>query len=153
MAPAQLDPSQLRGSVLSFDLTGAGALTATGNVASGGRASCWLAVTKDGRYLFTTNTLSDTVSDITTGTGAISRFSVASDGKLTLLGQANTGPGLPSDEALSSDSHYLYVIDPTANGARTSHIDAYRVGSDGSLTHLQSTTRDLPRGISGAAAF
>lgn len=28
--------------------------------------------------------------------------------KLTLLGRADTGPGLPSDEALSSDTHYLY---------------------------------------------
>ena len=153
MAPAQFDPTQLRGSVLSFNLAGAGALTATDNDASGGRATCWLAVTKDGRYLFTTNTLSDTVPDITTGKGAISRFSVAGDGKLTLLGRTDTGPGLPSDEALSSDSHYLYVIDPTANGAHTSHVDVYQVGSDGSLTHLQSTTRDLPRGISGAAAF
>ena len=152
-SPAQLDPSQLRGSVLSFDLAGAGALTATGNVASGGRATCWLVVTKDGRYLFTANTLSDTVPDITTGTGAISRFSVASDGKLTLLGQTDTGPGLPSDVALSSDSQYLYVIDPTANEANSSHIDAYRVGAGGGLTHIQSTTRDLPRGISGAAAF
>ena len=152
-SPAQLDPSQLRGSVLSFDLAGAGALTATGNVASGGRATRWLVVTKDGRYLFTANTLSDTVPDITTGTGAISRFSVASDGKLTLLGQTDTGPGLPSDVALSSDSQYLYVIDPTANQANSSHIDAYRVGAGGGLTHIQSTTRDLPRGISGAAAF
>jgi 6-phosphogluconolactonase len=152
-APAQYDPSQLRGSVLSFNLAGSGDLTAAGNNASGGRATCWLAVTKDGRYLFTTNTLSDSVSDITTGKGAISRFSVASDGKLTLLGRTDTGPGLPSDEALSSDTHYLYVIDPTANGAHTSHVEVYRVGSDGSLTHLQTTTRDLPRGISGAAAF
>jgi 6-phosphogluconolactonase (cycloisomerase 2 family) len=152
-SPAQLDPTQLRGSVLSFDFAGAGALTATGNVASGGRASCWLVVTKDGRYLFTTNTLSDTVPDLTTGIGAISRFSVASDGTLTLLGQTDTGPGFPSDVALSSDSQYLYVIDPTANGANSSHIDAYRVGAGGGLTHIQSTTRDLPRGISGAAAF
>ena len=163
--PDTSDPAQLMGSVLSFNLAsagaltaagsfgGPGALTATGNVASGGRATCWLVVTKDGRYLFTTNTLSDTVVDATTGKGAISRFSVAGDGKLTLLGRADTGPGLPSDEALSSDSHYLYVIDPTANGANTSHVDVYRVGSDGRLTHIQSTTRDLPRGISGAAAF
>jgi 6-phosphogluconolactonase (cycloisomerase 2 family) len=163
--PDTSDPAQLMGSVLSFNLAsagaltaagsfgGPGALTATGNVASGGRATCWLVVTKDGRYLFTTNTLSDTVVDATTGKGAISRFSVAGDGKLTLLGRADTGPGLPSDEALSSDSHYLYVIEPTANGANTSHVDVYRVGSDGSLTHIQSTTRDQPRGISGAAAF
>jgi 6-phosphogluconolactonase (cycloisomerase 2 family) len=152
-SPATYDPSQLRGSVLSFNLLGSGALGATGSDTSGGRATGWLAVTKDGRYVFTTNTLSDSVPDITTGKGAISRFSVASDGRLTLLGQADTGPGLPSDEALSSDSHYLYVIDPTANGAHTSHVDVYRVGPDGSLTHLQSTIRDLPGGISGAAAF
>jgi hypothetical protein len=163
--PDTSDPTHLMGSVLSFNLAsagaltasgsfvGAGALTATGNVASGGRATCWLVVTKDGRYLFTTNTLSDTVADATTGKGAISRFSVASDGKLTLLGRADTGPGLPSDEALSSDSHFLYVINPTANGANSSHVDVYRVASDGSLTHIQSTARDLARGISGAAAF
>jgi 6-phosphogluconolactonase len=163
--PDTSDPAQLMGSVLSFKLAsagaltaagnfgGPGALTATGNVASGGRATCWLVVTKDGRYLFTTNTLSDTVVDATTGKGAISRFSVAGDGKLTLLGRADTGPGLPSDEALSSDGHYLYVIDPTAKGANTSHVDVYQLGSHGSLTHIQSTTRDLPRGISGAAAF
>ena len=152
-SPATLDPSQLKGSVLSFNLADSGALTATGNDASGGRATCRLAATKDGRYVFATNTLSDTVPDSTTGKGAISRFSVAPDGELTLLGRADTGPGLPSDEALSSDDHYLYVIDPAAIGVHTSHIDVYRVGSDGSLTHLRSTTRDLPRGVSGAAAF
>jgi hypothetical protein len=72
-----------------------------------------------------------------------------------MAGKHPTGP--PSDEALSIDSRYLYVIDPTATGAPShlspSHLDAYRVGSDGNLTHIQSTTRDLPRGISGAAAF
>jgi hypothetical protein len=60
--------------------------------------------------------------------------------------------GSPKRQASSSDSRYLYVIDPTATGA-PSHLDAYRVGSDGSVSHIQSTTRDLPCGISGAAAF
>jgi 6-phosphogluconolactonase (cycloisomerase 2 family) len=130
-----------------------GALTATGNVASGGRATCWIAVTNDNRYAFTTNTLSDTVPDITTGKGVISRLSVSSDGTLTLLGQTDTGPEFPSDVALSSDSQYLYVLAPTLTGDDTSHIDVYRVGADGSLRHMQSTAENLPRGISGAAAF
>lgn len=147
------DPSQLNGSVSSYDGVGSGALAPTGNVASGGRATCWIAVTNDNRYAFVTNTLSDTVPDIATGKGAISRFSLASDGTLTLLGQTDTGPGFPSDVALSSDSQYLYVLSPTLNGDDASHVDVFRVGSDGTLTHVQSTTRDLPGGISGAAAF
>jgi 6-phosphogluconolactonase len=147
------DPSQFNGSVSSFDVLDSGALTATGTVASGGRAACWLVVTKDNRYAFVTNTLSATVSDITTGKGAISRFSVATDGKLTLLGQTDSGPGFPSDAALSSDDQYLYVVDPTLTGGDTSHIDVYRVGADGSLTHIQSTPHNLPRGVSGAVAF
>jgi 6-phosphogluconolactonase len=147
------DPSQLNGSVSSYDGVDSGALTATGNVASGGRATCWIAVTNDNRYAFVTNTLSQTVPDIATGKGTISRFSVAGDGTLTLLGQTDTGPGFPSDVALSSDSQYLYVLDPTLTGDDTSHVDVFRVSSDGTLTHVQSTTSDLPRGISGAAAF
>lgn len=147
------DPSQLNGSVSSYEGVDSDALTATGNVASGGRATCWIAVTNDSRYAFVTNTLSDTVPDIATGKGAISRFSVAGDGMLTLLGQTDTGPGFPSDMALSSDSQYLYVLNPTLTGDDTSHVDVFSVGSDGTLTHVQSTTHDLPRGISGAAAF
>ena len=147
------DPSQYNGSVSSYDVRDSGALTANGTVASGGRAACWLVVTKNNRYAFLTNTLSATVSDITTGKGAVSRFSVASDGKLRLLGQIDSGPGFPSDAALSSDDRYLYVVDPALMGGDTSHIDVYRVGADGSLTHIQSTAHNLPRGISGAAAF
>jgi 6-phosphogluconolactonase len=146
------DPSQFNGSASSYDVLNSGALTATGTVASGGRAACWLVVTKDNRFAFVTNTLSATVSDITTGKGAISRFSVASDGKLMLLGQTDAGSGFPSDAALSSDDQYLYVVNPTLTGGDTSHIDVYRVGADGSLTHIQSTANDLPRGVSGAAA-
>jgi 6-phosphogluconolactonase (cycloisomerase 2 family) len=147
------DPSQFNGSASSYDVLDSGALIATGTVASGGRAACWLVLTKNKRYAFVTNTLSATVSDITKGKGAISRLSVASDGKLTLLGQTDSGPGFPSDAALSSDDQYLYVVAPTLTGGDTSHIDVYRVGEDGSLTHIQSTVHNLPRGISGAAAF
>jgi hypothetical protein len=47
----------------------------------------------------------------------------------------------------------LHVVDPTLAGGDTSHINVYCVGADGSLTHIQSTPHNLPRGVSGAAAF
>jgi 6-phosphogluconolactonase len=147
------DPSQLEGSASSYDVLDSGMLTATGTVASAGRATCWIVVTKSNRYASVTNTLSDRVPDISTGKGAVSRSAIASDGTLTLLGHTDTGPGFPSDVALSRDDQYLYVVDPTVMGEDTSHIDVYRVDSDGSLTLVQPTARDLPRGISGAAAF
>ncbi|MGA8717908.1 MAG: hypothetical protein WB557_07880, partial [Solirubrobacteraceae bacterium] len=50
------------------------------------------------------------------------------------------GTTFPTDEVLSSDSRYLYVVSPTLGMApppanpSTSHIDVYRVGPGGSLT-------------------
>jgi 6-phosphogluconolactonase len=150
--PDLQDPSQFNGSASTYEVLDSGALRATGTVATGGRAACWVVVTKDNRYAFVTNTLSERVPDAGTGKSAIARFSIAPDGSLTLLGLTDTGPGFPSDVALSHDDRCLYVIDPTVMGDDTSHIDVYRVGGDGSLTHIQATAEDLPRGISGAGA-
>lgn len=38
------------------------------------------------------------------------------------------------------------MIDATVMGAKISHIDVYRVGADGCLTHLRSTAENLPQG-------
>ena len=48
------------------------------------------------------------------------------------------------------------MVSPTlgmgpANNA-TSHIDVYRVGQGGSLTHIQTTPATLPVGVSGLAS-
>jgi hypothetical protein len=65
------------------------------------------------------------------------------------------GPAFATDLGLSSDSKFLYVAVPTLNQTpspvvnHTSHIDAYSVGSDGSLTPLGPTNNDLAGGISG----
>jgi 6-phosphogluconolactonase (cycloisomerase 2 family) len=76
---------------------------------------------------------------------------VAPDGTLTYLGQVNTSPGNPGDEAISQDGKYLYVAVPTVFGPNTSHIETYRIGKDGSLTQVASTD-SLPATISGLAA-
>jgi 6-phosphogluconolactonase len=65
-------------------------------------APCWVEITHDGRFLFTVNTAS----------GSISRFSIAPGGALTLLGstpvKASGGVGAV-DARISPDGRFLYV--------------------------------------------
>jgi 6-phosphogluconolactonase len=138
------DPADLTkfiGRASSYGLATDGTLTPIDSIAAGGRATCWVVITSNQRYTFMTNTLSQSVS----------RFRISSDGHLTLLGTTATGPGFASDEALSRGSRYLYVLLPSIMGGM-SHIDIYRVGTGGSLTHLGATPSNLPPGVSGLAA-
>ena len=102
----------------------AGTLTPTSDVASGGRGTCWIVITNDGKYAFVTNSLSTFPPG--TGTGGVTRYALAPDGTLTRLGQTDTSPGFPLDLDLSKDGKYLYVLNATLNPAdNTSHIDVY----------------------------
>lgn len=151
--PDVFDPTKFIGSVSSWSVSSSGGLSLLGNALSGARAACWIAITNDDRYAFASNTLSDTPADLFTGTDAISEYRIAPDGTMTLLGNVSSGPGTPTDMALSQDSKYLYVTNPTAPfPPNTSHIDVYRVGQDGSLTEIQQAAEGLPGSISGAAA-
>ena len=161
--PNPADPTLFIGTTSSYTLDRAGHVTPNGNpVASGGRGACWIVITGNHKYAFVTNSLSTFPPG--DGKGGIARYRVAHDGTLTLLGQTDVSPSSPSgaafptDLALSRDSRYLYVLAstlgmlPAPNDNNTSHIDVYRVGSDGSLTHVQATPATLPAGVSGAAA-
>lgn len=151
--PNPMDPTQFNGSAATYNVSAAGKVKLVKNTATNGRAACWLVVSKDGRWAYVSNTLSDSVPDTFTGKGSVSVMSVGHGGKMTLKGQGDAGGmGFPSDEALSSNDHYLYVVDPFVMGA-PSHIDVYKVGSNGSITHIQTTPSTLPNGVSGAAAF
>jgi 6-phosphogluconolactonase len=148
------DPSQFFGSATSFSLSPSGNLRFKGEFPSGGRAACWLVVSKDGRYAFVTNTLASPAGSpagIGSGQGAVSTYAISRHGVLTLLSQTNVSPGgFPGDEALSSDGKFLYVLDPAIIIPGPSHIDAYRIGSGGSLTHIQSVADAiLPNSVSG----
>jgi 6-phosphogluconolactonase (cycloisomerase 2 family) len=94
-------------------------------------------VTGDGRYAFTANAASD----------SISTFAIATDGALSLVfAQAAQATGAhTTDMALSRNSQYLY-----ANDGGTHMISAFRVGTDGSLTRLGGVT--IPAGATGLAA-
>ena len=101
-------------------------------------AACWLVVTGNGQYAYTTNTAS----------GTISSYTVAPNGDLALLNSVAATPGdvTPIDMALSSDSRYLYVRD-AGNGA----ISTYSIGSDGSLTSITGAW-GIPDTAQGIAA-
>ena len=109
------------------------------NVATTETAACWVVVTKNGRYTYTTNT----------GSNSISGYAIGSDGSLTLLDAdgrtAVTGAG-PIDAALSRGSRFLYTLD---GGAR--EISGFSVASDGSLAPL-GAVGGLPAGAAGLAA-
>jgi len=122
----------------SYELSKDGTLTAVSrSIPTTQAAACWVAVTKDGRYAFTANAGSD----------SISTFSVDRDGALTLIfAQAAHSTGAhTTDMALTENSRYLY-----ANDGGTHMISAFRVGADGSLTRLPGVT--IPVGAFGLAA-
>ena len=98
----------------------------SGSVGNTQTDSCWVWITKDGRYAYTTNFIS----------GTISSYRVGDDGSLSLLNAvaANTGnSSQPVDLDSSEDGQYLYVL-LTGVG----RVASFRVNSDGSLTPIDN---------------
>jgi 6-phosphogluconolactonase len=106
-------------------------------------AACWVVVTKNNKYTYTTNT----------GSGTITGYSIDYEGNLTLLNSdgvtANLGAGTsPIDMALSTNSQYLYCLN-----AGTHTISSLRVNGNGSLTPINlSAVSGLPAGTAGILA-
>jgi 6-phosphogluconolactonase len=103
-----------------------GAHVISGAVATNQRAPCWLVVTKNGRYAYTANAASSTISG----------FAIAPNGSLALLDPSGATAALaagshPLDEAVSGNGRFLYVL---ADGRHT--IAGYRIAEDGSLSPL-----------------
>ncbi len=101
----------------------------TGPAATYQDAACWLVITKNGKYTYTTNAASHSITG----------FAIGHDGSLTILNTdgitADTGAGThPIDMALSNNSHFLYVN----NGDGT--IGAFQVHADGSLSPVSGAT-------------
>jgi 6-phosphogluconolactonase len=102
-------------------------------------AACWIVVTGNGRYTYTTNT----------GSASITGYRIGRGGELELLDQDGrtgaTGP-MPIDMALAGHSRFLYGL----NGGDGT-ISGFRVRFDGGLVPL-GRTPGLPQGASGLAA-
>jgi 6-phosphogluconolactonase (cycloisomerase 2 family) len=101
----------------------------------GQTAPCWVEISHDGKYLFTVNT----------GSGTISSYSINSDGSLVLIGStAISGGGADIDARLSPDGNYLLV-----DGAGHNFVSVFAV-SGGTLTELSSSPTPLPAGASSS---
>lgn len=124
----------------SYQVAHSGQLqVATGSLGDTQRANCWVVVTNDRRFTFTTNT----------GSGSISSYAISPLGQLTLLAAvaATTGPGsAPIDMALSNNSRFLYVRD-----GLTGMVHGFSVSGNGGLG-LISSIGGIPAGAQGLAA-
>lgn len=101
-------------------------------------AACWVVISKNGKYAYTTNT----------GSGSISSYRINKNGAITLLdAQAGlTGDGSsPIDMALSNNGRYLYAL-----GAGSQTISIFQVKEDGRLVPLGDVS--VPAGAVGLAA-
>ena len=128
--------------VASYDAEGDGTWDVVSpSVSTTETAACWIVVTNSGRYAYTTNA----------GSGTISGYAIHQGG-LTLLdangvtGNIGAGSG-PSDMAVSRDSKYLY-----ARATNPNRIAVFSIEADGSLTSLSGGATGLPAGWNGLAA-
>src|SRR6266540_2160213 len=111
------------------------------SVATHQTAACWVVVTENGRFAYTSNT----------GSGSISGYEIDEDGALTLLNAdgrtADTGAGsAPTDLVLSENGRFLFVLN-----SGTHDIGAFRIRAKGQLQPV-GLTGGMPAGANGLAA-
>lgn len=130
------------GALSSYTVEADGSLSpVSGSVPTMQGAACWVGITQDGRFAFTTNTPSGTVSG----------FLVAANGSLRLrdaggvTGDAGSGSG-PIDLALSRDGRFVYTL----NGG-SGAVGGFRIQRDGGLEPL-GTFGPIPSGANGLVA-
>jgi 6-phosphogluconolactonase len=102
-------------------------------------AACWVVITSDSRFAYTSNT----------GSNTISGYRLSPAGRLTRLnpdGVTATTRAAPIDLALTPDDRFLYSLD---SGDGT--ISVFRVMDDGSLSRRRGAS-GLPPGANGLAA-
>lgn len=124
----------------SYRVDGDTVVPVTASIGNGRSEICWVVISNDGSYAFTTN-----FAD-----GAVSRYAIAGDGALTLedalAGMTTDGqPGL-RDEDLSDDGAFLYAID-----ADQGRIVGWSVDGAGLLSMLGSWD-GVPVTVAGLAA-
>jgi 6-phosphogluconolactonase len=125
--------------VSSYLVAADGVITlADGPESAGQTAACWVVATNNGKYIYATNT----------GSNSVSSFRATNNGSLDILRAvaANYTVSTPIDAALSNNSKFLYVLN---SGSES--ITAFTGSSDGRLEYLQNIA-GLPDGAIGLAA-
>jgi 6-phosphogluconolactonase len=111
-----------------------GLRTISGAIPTFGQAPCWVVVSPNGRFAYTTNAHG----------GTISAFSISKGGKITLFSSEAAKVGIPALD-MAFGGGFLYV----RNGAS---ITAFRVFPDGSLASVASLS-GIPASATGLAAW
>ncbi len=137
------DASAGKSAVSSYGVKGTRLAVKSGSVGNNQTDTCWIVVTKDGRYAYTANF----------GSGTISSYRIANDGKVTLKqGAAATLPtgSQPVDLAQTDDSGYLYLL---LRGAGS--VAQFKIGATGVLLPIGTDKGGLPvaDGASGLAVY
>jgi 6-phosphogluconolactonase len=107
-------------------------------VPNGQAASCWAAVTPNGRFVYVGNA----------GTSSVSQYAIDRHGAASLIAGAagSTGAGAANDLAIANHGRSLGVLAPRAPG-----VFRFTIAADGSLGPAGSAI-GLPAGIVGLAA-
>ena len=100
--------------------------------------TCWVRFSPNGRFAFTGDT----------GSGTVSTFSVSRTGEITLIHEADTGGliSVPIDLDVTPDGQFLYVLASFQGAVRGFHIE-----HDGSLTPIGGAA-GMPFTIQGIVA-
>lgn len=126
--------------VSSYNWENGGLQLISASVPTGQTAACWIVVTKDGKFAYSTNA----------GSASLSGYQVNGDGSLTLLnsraGETGEGTG-PTDAAVSNNGRFVYALSP-----RSQTIIGFMVQGDGSLVSVGSFG-GLQTGVAGIAAW
>lgn len=130
------------GALSSYAVAGSGTLSVISPSvpATGQNAACWVVTTPDGRFAYTTNAASATISG----------YTVTAGGQLRLLNSngitARTG-GKPLDMSISQGEQYLYVFNAGLNA-----VNLFEIQTNGRLASM-GTMAGLPIGGAGLAAW
>ena len=110
-------------------------------VRNGQSDTCWVAITDDNKYAFTSSFGDD---------GGISSYRVRPDGSLELLnGQAATVGAGSSDVTLSGNSRYLYV-----KNSLQGTVTTFQIEDDGALAQIdQDRDASMGGGSIGIAGY
>jgi 6-phosphogluconolactonase (cycloisomerase 2 family) len=130
--------SEASGSVSSYEVADGGFDVISPAVVNTQVAACWIAISNNGKFAYTTNA----------GSGTISSYGISEAGSLTLLNAVagSTGAGsAPVDMAFSNNGSFLFTL---GNAAHT--ITIFQMGADGSLNNLSAVS--VPAGVTGLAA-
>ena len=130
--------------ISSYAVAANGTLSAiSASVPTLGAATCWEEVTPDGRFVYTSNS----------GSSTLSGFSIAENGALTPLSSTVVAT-LPSgsvnlDIAITTDSKFLYTLN-----SGTGTVNIFAIDQDGSLTSLGDVGGlSASAGMNGIAAI